>query len=381
MNDNTQLLLLGAAAAGLLGLLVVQQRRESFVSGDVVGIEIKREGIEQELHQAAAAVADSAQGLGCAYMNVMVEGIEASVRASKGRVSCGRVTDHIKKLENAIESRIKSSRLSQKTKDKLNEYIRQAIDAVRSVFDPLCEKQTFDPKDVRTALRAIKEAYCGALPTPLKDAAAKPPGLNDPALTAKVQSAQKALTEREKQPTNRAAWGRHEIVQLEAALSAARAELLASNIGVLKPSSSNEARALARAAVKAAETAQATKHTKWELAEKEARKAAAAEKTLVDMEKRARGKATDDTNDQGNTVVGTVVKIRRAGGSSPIFVGSSPLHDIEYTYKGKKRQHTFSWSITPAGFAESIQDLKVGSKVNLTLDKKGDVLKVKRYSG
>ncbi len=370
MNDKTQLLILGAATAGLLGLLAMQRHgRETFISGNVVGIEVKREGIEKELHQAAAVVAENAQGLGCAYLNVLVDAIEESVRESKDRrVACGRVTDHIKKLENAIEARIRSSGFSQRTKDKLNDYRRQAIDTIRSTFDPLCDKQTFDPKEVRATLRAIREAYCGALPTPLEDAAAKPPGLNDPVLTARVQSAQKALTEREKKPTGRAAWGAHEITQLKAALSAARAELLASNISVLKPALRDEARALAAKAIKAAKVAKETKSSSWTKAEKEARDAQDAEKELVKLEKRARGTGTDD---QGT--IGTVVKIRPARG-----VGSSPMHDIEYTHEGTKRTHTFNWSITPQGFAKAIQGLKVGSKVTLVLDRKGEVADVKK---
>lgn len=261
MNDKTQVFILAAVAAALAALAALQGRRhrEAFVSGNVVGIQadLKRQGIEREMHAAAAGVADGAQGLGCAYLAALAGAVQAPLTGGAARVPCSRVTDHIRKLENAVEARIRAGKLSAKTKDKMSAYKRQAVDAIRAVFDPLCTRDTFDPREVSAALKAIQASYCGALPTPARDAAAAPAGTNDPRLTTAVQNAQKALTEHLKKG---AGADPVKASQLQAALAASRAALLASNVRAAKPAMGARAGALATKAAQAAQAAQGAKN-------------------------------------------------------------------------------------------------------------------------
>lgn len=264
-DDKTQLFILGGLALGLAVLLALD-RPEPFVSGNIVGIraDLKRQGIEAAMHSATAGVAGSAQGLGCAYLSAMAGAVQASVGAGGGaRVPCSRVTDQIKKLDNAIEARIRAGKLGANTKDKMSAYKRQAVDAITAVFDPLCTGDTFDPQEVGAALKAIQASYCGALPA----AGAVPVGFNDPKLTAAVQNAQKALTEHLKQGARADAI---KTLQLQAALSAARAALVAANIRATTPAMGDRAAALGRRAAVAARAAQGAKN------ENDARRHAAA---------------------------------------------------------------------------------------------------------
>lgn len=262
MNDDTQLLLLGAVTVGLFAMLgSARARRDTFVSGNVVGIaaDLKRQGIETLLHVSAAAVADSAQVLGCAYMGALAGAVQAVITRSAGRpVACTVVTDELKKLENTLATRINGSKLAPATKAALLKYRLDAVATMRAVFDPLCRNGMFDPVQLQKAVDAVRASYCGALPTPAVDALAKPAGVNDPRLVAAVQNAQKAFDEWKAKtaaakdtstPTAMAG------VQLEAKLYAARAVLLSGNISALKGQNSSIAQQARQQAANATQAA------------------------------------------------------------------------------------------------------------------------------
>jgi len=219
MSGYVVIIIAMAASAWL-----VLRRRDTFVSGNIVGIQadLKRAGIEDDLHAASAGVADSAQALGCAYLAELTSAVQSYVRTAKDRLPCSAVTDQLRRVQNAMEARVRASKLAAGTKAKMMDYVQSAVDTVRAVFDPLCRNGSFDTRAAQSALEGIQVSYCAALPTPRKDAAAKPPGLNKPALTAAVQAAQRAVTESRKR-------GGTPSPAAQARLAAARRALSASN--------------------------------------------------------------------------------------------------------------------------------------------------------
>lgn len=281
MDGNTQLLILAAVALALLGLAALRQR-EAFVSGNVVGIQadLKRQGIERALHTSAAGVADSTQKLGCAYLASLAASVSSTLPAGAKRLPCSQVADQLKKLDNTLAGRVGSSALSRPTKAKMNAYRGQAMDAFRSVFDPLCKGGTFDAAELRAALAAIQVSYCGATPAPRNQA-----GAINPALTSAVQQAQKALAT-QKKAGGKTAGAALKTQQLQAALDAANAALLAANIKAVKPALAAQADPQARAAAAAARAAQSSRAAAD--AKREAGKGAAAVRTLRGLYQKAR---------------------------------------------------------------------------------------------
>ncbi len=113
---------------------------------------------KDRLDHAVRKVSADAKGLGCAYLEAIVNSL---LGGTKGKVTCCNLHAQLHMLENAMALRIRDSKLSAIIKRELHLYRIGVIESIKKAFEPPCDAGGRLPAALtRDTLQGVHAAYC-----------------------------------------------------------------------------------------------------------------------------------------------------------------------------------------------------------------------------